>query len=273
MTTSFLRLSLLALALGAALSANAVSILNDNFDSGYAVRSLNNQQGYSTAYSNVPFNVNATAGVSGSYGVTTDTSIATGESIDYAFRSLDYTPTAATPSLNASVDVASLGFKTAHSYNSASAFGLSVFNGAGDQLGLIFIQFAVGLTPQTTVYYQTDYTSGASSYSRFVTTGGANTFKTLGISFDTRSNSATFLLNGAVIGNSTYSGSDAMIADVDLTSRTGGYDIGVFDNLKLDAVAAPVPEPASLAALGLGGLAMLRRRKASRPQIVPSVNQ
>jgi hypothetical protein len=79
MTISFFRISLLAVALGAALSANAASILNDDFDSGFEVGDLHDQQGYTTDYSYIPFNVDATAGVGGSYGVTTDTNLAPGE--------------------------------------------------------------------------------------------------------------------------------------------------------------------------------------------------
>lgn len=41
---------------------------------------------------------------------------------------------------------------------------------------------------------------------------------------------------------------------------TNGTNVGWFDNVRLDA--SPVPEPGSLALLGLGGLALLRRRHA-----------
>lgn len=41
---------------------------------------------------------------------------------------------------------------------------------------------------------------------------------------------------------------------------TNGTNVGWFDNVRLDA--SPVPEPGSLALLGLGGLALLRRRRA-----------
>ena len=239
-------------------SAQAVSLQNDTFDTGYTVGDLDLQNGYDAFnYTLIPFNVDDTAGVGGSYGVTANTNDDPFGFLNLASRPLNYAPTAANPILNASVDVASRGFVTGAFGTVSSAYGIGIYNTAKVALAEMYFQFAVGSTTEATVYYAG---GDDGEYKLFTTTGGLNTFKNLAISLNTTTNVATFLLNGTSLGTSTYSASDAVIGDVDLSAAAIGFDMGAFDNLKVDAVAA-VPEPSALAALGLGALALLRRRK------------
>ena len=53
---------------------------------------------------------------------------------------------------------------------------------------------------------------------------------------------------------------DDLQIQLQANGASGGFDQANFDNVRLDT--ASVPEPGSLALLGLGGLALLRRRRA-----------
>lgn len=61
------------------------------------------------------------------------------------------------------------------------------------------------------------------------------------------------LASGAVVGSAAFG---------DLAFATNLLTASYIDNLVVTATAAPVPEPASILLAGLGGLAMVRRRRA-----------
>lgn len=84
-----------------------------------------------------------------------------------------------------------------------------------------------------------------------------------GASSATRSAIATSANNSAQTLSFDFSGvSSALLADVDEIRIFSDFPASAdFTIRSVNAVAAPVPEPATLAALGLGAAALLRRRR------------
>jgi len=95
-----------------------------------------------------------------------------------------------------------------------------------------------------------------------------NQWVTVSVTIDLTANTRVLTYNGSVVSSgiwTTGTGSTQSIGAVDLYANspddlTGGNTVPVFfDNMSLQ----PVPEPATMAALGLGCAALIRRRKRS----------
>lgn len=93
----------------------------------------------------------------------------------------------------------------------------------------------------------------------FVTRGQWNDYQ---IQMDWNTFQFTASVNGTPVGVTGDFRNDAgtVIGDADIQSALGTSDVAYFDDYYVEAV----PEPASLAALGLGALALLRRRRAAK---------
>ncbi|RYG40496.1 PEP-CTERM sorting domain-containing protein [bacterium] len=99
----------------------------------------------------------------------------------------------------------------------------------------------------------------------------ANTFYNLESRLNYTTQSMDLYNNGTLfVGNIPFAtaatggaGTQTDFSDADFSIVTGtGNDTGFFDNYKVSTIAA-VPEPATMAALGLGTAALLRRRRKS----------
>ena len=77
----------------------------------------------------------------------------------------------------------------------------------------------------------------------------------------------------ASLGNNTAASSDSLLAQIvlgqALADTAGGFTVNLFDNgILQDTITGSfggvvIPEPTALAALGLGGVALLRRRRTA----------
>ena len=244
---------LLALALLGTLAAasQAVVLYNDDFES-YAVgSSLSDSSNYNPA-SDPEFTV-ATGGVSGQ-GVFISTPPLIGNY--YAWHDLNYAPTAANPLIVGSLSVKSVGVNTTDGTTTS-------FHGAGfyDPAGAAFAVLQVQATAGTSTASYRLFAAGDTTFTTGSLTLPVNTFVQLKVQLDTTLHSASYFLNNSLIATRPYTLSDATIGDFDLLTSATGYDDAIYDNYRVEALN-PVPEPASLAALGLGALALARRRRA-----------
>jgi len=89
-----------------------------------------------------------------------------------------------------------------------------------------------------------------------VGTAGLDQWVTLKVVTDLVNKTATAYVNGNKIGE-TLATPATDISDVDLVTNATGYETAYFDNLKVETV----PEPLSIAAVGLGALAVIRKRR------------
>ena len=132
--------------------------------------------------------------------------------------------------------------------NNGGRLDLTITANAGSSLALSALTFAAQRTG-------TGFNSNVFSYSvnggtSFVSLGTVATLpsafalQTLDLTAIPRSN--TVIIRQTLDGASTASGNNR------------------FDNLVVDGTVQAVPEPASMAALGLGALALIRRRRASK---------
>lgn len=169
----------------------------------------------------------------------------------WAWKPLGFSPNATTSSiLVASIDISAGRFSPNAGGDVTSRFGLDIYNGDGDRVTAATLRFAGGSTTQAQL---STYLSAQTNYN---VTLNADSWHNLRIELDTVANSASYFLDNALVASGTYTTDDSVIGDVDVYSSAIGYDIGKFDNLSVQAV----PEPASMAALGLGLAAVARRR-------------
>ncbi|HTQ09695.1 MAG TPA: PEP-CTERM sorting domain-containing protein, partial [Fimbriimonadaceae bacterium] len=89
----------------------------------------------------------------------------------------------------------------------------------------------------------------------------ANQWNRLDVVYNFTSHTLTGSVNGVALGL-TESFTSSSFGDADLYSPANGTTVGYFDDYNVTATAAP--EPASLAMLGFGAFALLRRRRTAQ---------
>lgn len=252
------------LALAALASASAASQAIVLYDAGgfegFANGNISGQFGFATDLSTPAFNV---VGSTGSKYVQANGGVSGG---NWSYPSLNYVPgsnivritcdIARTVSTTASfgwyIDVYNTGNLSA--FARTTRFGLGV--SAGQVRAVVTSRFLSGqFNPAgavTNVLVTNALTAGA--FYRFVADLDYTT-KKMKLTIN-----GTDIAGGFAIPFADLNASDLGDADLYVSSTTGATDIGAFDNYKVEAV----PEPASMAALGLGVAALIRRRKASK---------
>lgn len=246
------RVVLLSFVVGASTTAQAAVLYSTGFEAaeGFTLGALAGQQSWEDISGSNAFVV-GTNGQSGQ-GVTINTGPMTG--FDWAYRPLNYTPQTG-DIIKSRVSVAHRGFASQANGTLTSRFGLDLFNENGESIARLTVRFAAGSTTQAELQYSTDFNAPTTVN----ISAGANQWQAIGIDLNTGTNTATFLLNGNVVASTAYTVSDALFADADILAQPVGADTGGFDNYSVEVT--PVPEPGTLAALGLGAAALLRKRR------------
>jgi hypothetical protein len=158
----------------------------------------------------------------------------------WAWVSLSYDPGSTSEQiLQGSVDI----FLTDDAQGN-SVFGLGGYDSTGSLVGGLFVDGT-----DLNLDDQVGTTSGG--------TVSLNSWNTFMVQLDYSTNTLTGFLNGSQVATSTFDGTT--VTDFDLFAAATAFNAAAFDNYNVSS--APVPEPASLAVLALGGIAMLRRRK------------
>jgi len=238
--------SFLILAAVAAVGAAQAQILSQtSFETaeGYAPGALLGQQGWD---SELPANTNYTVSRlrphTGNYSTHIDTDPLSGT--NWIWQSLNKTPGVdVAPIIKASVWV-NIGapFQSTSSLTSSFGFGAYDFTGA--------LVASLRIRSNGTVQTSTGTT---------VTTSATilrDTWYKLDMSMDYTTKMASFAVDGASFGSASFTPST--LGDVDLMATASGFDVGYYDDYKVEAV----PEPATLTAMGLGLLALARRRRS-----------
>lgn len=230
------RLILLSLLCSAASLSHADILYQTSFeDPDFHAGPIGNQESWA-GQSDANFLVSSDHVKSGSQSVSMDTSPLFGDL--FAWRSL----VASGGVIRASVDV----FVETTTSQLKSEFGLVTIDENEDWAGNITLR------GNGKVWW------GNSEEGAYVTTTSLDSWHTLSMEFDYDHDTAKGFLDGVQVGDALPLLSEFHV-DTDLYALASGFDKGYYDNYKIESV----PEPATLAALSIGAVALMRRRKAN----------
>lgn len=235
-------------ALTVAVSAQAVEYFNVNFESaqGYSTGTLAGQ-GVFSASSNTSFAVTASP-------TTGQAATWNGGSFGFAWADLPDGGYTGAQTLWASVDV----WLDGASANTDRYYGIAMFTD-GDAFGV-----TLNSSGAVSAGYLYANVEGGNVVGNISNPTGR--WVTLGVGYDIGSTSASIYFDGQLttVGD-IFEGTTIFDADLmsDYSASSASSSVAYWDNYRVGN-AAPVPEPASMAALGLGALAMIRRRKAAK---------
>ena len=260
------KLSLLLALSAIAGAANAVTLFDSAGFEGYTVGSLTSQNNWTSDFTTTTYNV--ASGTSGKYVTISGSGTNWAYPTAFAGGATSYTP-AANERVLVDIDIA----RTVGSTGALSTanYGIDVYSGTGSRVT------SFGLTRNSTsnaislyVIAPFNTTTGAfGGTTNFVVSISsaltAGSFYNLEAQLNFAAKSVDIYSGGSLfLGNIpfayTATGTQASIGDADIYMGSGtGNDTGAFDNYRVSTQA--VPEPSALAALGLGAVAVLRRRK------------
>ena len=105
--------------------------------------------------------------------------------------------------------------------------------------------------------YVMNYWNGT-AYVASSTTIATNAWNTFQIDVNFATSTATFYVNNTVLASGISVSGSKLLSDADLRVGGANFDLGYFDDYKVEAI----PTPGAIALLGLGGLVAGRRRRA-----------
>ncbi|MBL8086453.1 MAG: PEP-CTERM sorting domain-containing protein [Chthonomonas sp.] len=262
------KLIALAVLTSAVAASQAVVLYDSNGFEGFALGNLSGQNNFTTDLATPVFNVQNTfvqgtkavqvnGGVAGSnWSYPTTTAFVPTPTQNIARISVDIARTVSgtTPSFAYAIDVYNTG--SLNAFARTLRFGLT--SSAGNVRAFVTSRFNT-----TTLQFD-----AASAVTNVLVTGALtqSTWYRFNVDMNYTTKRARILINntdiagGFVIPFADLLAADFSDADLHVSSNVNATDRGYFDNYKVEAV----PEPGTIAALGLGAAAILRRRKASK---------
>lgn len=253
------RFLVLVLPLAFAVSASATVLFDAGGFESYTDGSIVGQNGWVTDSASPSFNIVSGAGVGGSKGLR-----ASGTTTNWAWPTINYTPTA-TEYVRVQADIS----RTLSGSTPSFAYAIDIYNPTAARTFRFGLTASAGtIRPFVTSRFNTGTGQfDAASAISTVLVGAAVPADTF-VSFDARLDyvlkRVDLFVNGvSVTGGFTIPFTDLTatgIGDADFQTSTNANatDSGVLDNYRVTAV----PEPASMAVLGMGLAAFRRRRKA-----------
>lgn len=237
---------LIAAALAAAAVSQAQVLAQTSFETaeGYTVGDLSGQQGF--IVDGDGYEVSADRAKTGSQSVKFDSEPQVGS--NWAWQDLGVTPGSGgvAPVVKSSVWV--FIAPPATSTNTAtSSFGLDAYD------------FSVSRVATMRIRSDGTLATAVGTGSLTITNIGIvrDQWYLLEMDLDYTTKTASFRVDGVARGSGSFT--NTTLGDVDLVANATGFDIGYYDDLQIEAV----PEPATIAALGAGLVALARRRRRS----------